>query len=342
MSPATGQRGGVEILAVSVTELSEPLAGLRLCDASVQRELERSLTHRGQLSPVAVYRSGSGLGLIDGYKRLRAARALGWQELRAEVHAVDEVGAKLLLWQSNVRGGLSDLEQAWLVRALYREEGLSQPEIGRLLGRHKSWVSRRVMLAEGLDEAVSGWVRLGLVSATAARELARLPRGNQAAVGQVVSQRGLTSRQVAQLVERLLGAPDEASYQRELEQVGQSPAPSSVPRRSAAGRTPGEWLVADAASVTRLCARLSARLLERSLGSLGDGAASEAARSLRAALGALQGLTRTITSRLEAWELYGEEHEELGESAGAGAPGSATRAPGNESACDRPDPAGQP
>jgi len=35
--------------------------------------------------------------------------------------------------------GAAEVEEAWVVRALYREERLKQAEIGLLLGRHKSW-----------------------------------------------------------------------------------------------------------------------------------------------------------------------------------------------------------
>jgi hypothetical protein len=62
---------------------------------------------------------------------------------------------------SNARQQLSDLEEAWLVRALYREDRLNQPQIAQLVGRHKSWVCRRLVLAEGLTSNVEPVVRLG-------------------------------------------------------------------------------------------------------------------------------------------------------------------------------------
>ena len=52
-----------------------------------------------------------------------------------------------------------------LVRSLYREERLSQPQIAMFLARHKSWVCRRVALAESLRPAIrDGWLRLALVA----------------------------------------------------------------------------------------------------------------------------------------------------------------------------------
>ena len=44
--------------------------------------------------------------------------------------------------------GMKELEEAWIVHALVREDGLSQVQVAELLERHKSWVSRRLALLE--------------------------------------------------------------------------------------------------------------------------------------------------------------------------------------------------
>jgi hypothetical protein len=76
-----------------------------------------------------------------------------------------------------------------------------------LLGRHKSWVCRRVSLIERLcDEAVE-LIKLGLLSVTAARELARLPRGNQRAPLGTIQKYRLDTRETARLVSILLERP---------------------------------------------------------------------------------------------------------------------------------------
>lgn len=49
---------------------------------------------------------------------------------------------------------MTELEEAWLIRSLHREEGWPQVEIARWFGRHKSWVNRRLLLAEGLADEV--------------------------------------------------------------------------------------------------------------------------------------------------------------------------------------------
>ncbi len=75
------------------------------------------------------------------------------------------------------------------------------------------------MLAEGLSDELTAHVRLGLVAASTAVELARLHRRNQDAAAKVVLQRGLTRRQTTRLVEGLLAAPEEQRLA-VLEQAG--------------------------------------------------------------------------------------------------------------------------
>lgn len=285
-------------LAVAPTELGEALATVRLCAPEAQQQMQLSLAKLGQLTPVQAYRTDKGLELFDGFKRVRAARELSWPKVRAEVHALDAAGAKVRLLRCNAGVGLSDLEEAWLVRSLHREDQLTQPQIAVLLVRHKSWVCRRLTLAEELSDELTASVRLGLVSATAAVELGRLQRCNQDAAAQVVARRGLTTRQTARLIDMLLATPP-TEWGRVLAEASQA-APPPAPRGGAPRRTPGEQLVADAWAMKRLSARLHARLLERSLQSLGPPACATVSRELLELRAALLSLTHTIDTRLAA------------------------------------------
>jgi ParB-like chromosome segregation protein Spo0J len=281
-------------LDVAPGELGEGLSSMRLCPPPAQQQMQLSLSRLGQLTPVQAYRLGASLELFDGLKRLRAARELSWPKLRVEVHELDAAGAKVRLLCCNASTGLAELEEAWLVRSLYREDRLSQPQIAMLLGRHKSWVCRRLALAESLSDELAASVRLGLVSATAAAELARLQRCNQDRVMEMVTRRGLTTRQTAHLVQSLLAAPPE-QWPKLLEQVS---TPPPAPRGGGARRTPGEQLVADAWSMKRLAARLHARLLERSLSSLGGPACAVVSGELAELRSTLGALSTTLDARL--------------------------------------------
>ena len=295
-------KGEATAIEVATAEVGEALCVVRLCAPEAQAQMRQSLTKLGQLTPVQVYREAGKLELIDGFKRLHAARAMSWPKLRAEVQQVDAAGAKVRLWRCNAGVGLTELEEAWLVRALYRDDKLTQPQIGQLLLRHKSWVCRRLMLVESLSDAVTADVRLGLLSASAVRELARLPRGNQDAAAQVAASRGLTSRQTARLVDALLGA-GEPERKKLLETAGAIDA--SAPSGGVRQRTPAEHLAADAFAMKRLSVRLHTRLLERPLSSLGVAAAVLAVRELVELRAALAALFLTLDERLAEKEFDG-------------------------------------
>ena len=287
---------------VELAELRADLGSLRLCTPEFEREMERSLLRHGQLTPVLACRESQGWLVIDGFKRLRSARTLSWSHLWVQPWECDGVQAKFLLWQCNQNHGLTDLEEAWVVRMLYREDGLSQPQIAQLFGRHKSWACRRLLLAEGLSEEVQADLRLGLLSVTMAREIGRLPRGNQGEVARLISRRGLTTRQGTRLVDELLAAPDEAGLQRVLEAAAHEGGGASIAADRRRHRTPGEALVNDVATVTRSCTRLHARLLGRPLTSFSAAAADVMAQGLRALRPGLVVLEQTIEGQLHKLE----------------------------------------
>ncbi len=284
---------------VDLAELRESHAGLRVLDGGAIRRMRESLGLHGQLMAVAVYRrqeDHGALEVVDGFKRLCAARELGWVLLRVRVLSVAGAEAKAAMGILNHGRGLSGLEEAWLVRSLYRDDALTQPQIGRLLGRHKSWVSRRLSLAEGLDEAVQAQVRLGLLAARTAEQVARLPRVNQRPAAEAVMRRGLTHHQAERLVAAVLARPEGERALALEEALAHAPelAGAASGRSRHAERTPAQWLLADVAAVTRLCARLQARLWERPLSALGKPAAQLVAEGLAGLKPVLAALGRTI------------------------------------------------
>jgi hypothetical protein len=134
--------------------------------------------------------------------------------LCARVIEADERSAKAALYSLNrVSGKPSELEEAWIVHALVREDGLPQVEVAELLGRHKRWVCRRLALIEKLDEAAKDDLKVGLLTPACARQLVRLPAGNQEEVLAVIRREALTVHEVAGVVDLLQRAPSRALQQ---------------------------------------------------------------------------------------------------------------------------------
>jgi ParB-like chromosome segregation protein Spo0J len=240
----TWDDGGIRPVAFAA--LGQRYRRYRLADLPAEGAMAGSLRRWGQLSPVVACAHGQQLEVLDGFKRLAAAQQVaGWTTLSVRVIDVDERTAKAAILGLN-RGQrpVRELEEAWIVQALVRDDGLTQVEAGQLLGQHKSWVCRRLALLEKLSVGVKEDLRLGLLGPALARQLTRLPAGNQQAVLSLTRRQTLTAQEVSGVIELLQGAsPEQAAFVLEkpreaLAQARGLPTALRDPRLSRAGN----WL----------------------------------------------------------------------------------------------------
>ena len=205
----------LEVRAEPVACLGERYRRYRLADAHAEQAMARSLERWGQLAPVVVCQREEQWQIVDGFKRLAAARVLAWPTVLARrLESDDERTVKAAVYGLNHVGQhLQELEEAWLVQALVREDGLSQVETAELLGRHKSWVCRRLALLEKLSIEVRSDLEVGVLPPSLARQLLRLPVGNQGEVLGAARREALTAVEVQGVVDLWLGAA--AAGQRE-------------------------------------------------------------------------------------------------------------------------------
>jgi ParB/RepB/Spo0J family partition protein len=197
--------GQIEDIAVS--KIGERYAAFRIVSPRADEAMAKSMKKYGQLSPVVCTSMEDGYELVDGFKRLRACRCIGRQTLKARVLNATERVLKAAIMQLNLGRSISELEEAMILSSLYREDGLAQTEIAVLLGRHKSWVSRRISLIERLSEEVREDIRLGLLAPSVGRELAMLPRGNQKETAAAIIKHRFSTREAAKLICYLLSRP---------------------------------------------------------------------------------------------------------------------------------------
>ena len=285
---------------VGVAELDDGLGALRLCDAGEVGLMRQSLERYGQLQPIVAFRDEGQLRVLDGLKRLRAARGMGWTELHTSIAETSAVDAKAWLFEVHRHQGLCELEEAWLVRSLQREDGLTQGAIAHCLGRHKSWVSRRLVLVEGLDEAVQADVRLGLLAPRAAVALSPLPRGNarQNCAAAVIVRRGMTVRQTERMVAELSSSQDSEEWSRCLTRFSETGgnATEASPEKPPTPRSDAEAIRSDVATLLRASVRLQVRLCQAPL----NDSEAERSRTLRQALEELLSMLDALSLTLSA------------------------------------------
>jgi ParB/RepB/Spo0J family partition protein len=203
--------------------------------------MKASLTAHGQLTALVVVERKGCPELIDGFKRHRAARQMGWTALRVAVMELDEQGQwAAMLALNRAAQSMTVLEEALVLREL-TAMGMTQSGIGQILNRHKSWVSRRIGLLERLHPELVAQIREGILPPGAARRLLSLPAGNQLELAAVVTHQGLGSQETEELVrlwrtadppvrEFLLKHPREALANARAGDPKQPPDPRLTPR----------------------------------------------------------------------------------------------------------------
>ena len=198
-----------ETMSIPITRIGERFASLRIVEPQAERMMLHSMQKFGQLTPVVTCRIVEGEHeLLDGFKRLRAGRQLGFSELTVRPLDVSLRACKAAMLQLNRVGrAISGMEEALVVHSLCHEDGLSQVEIGVLIGRHKSWVCRRLSLIERLSDEAQESIRLGLLPSSFGAELAKLQRCNQDLLLASIRKHRLTWRETRKVATALENSP---------------------------------------------------------------------------------------------------------------------------------------
>ncbi len=155
-----------EIQPLPLEWIDERLHRYRLQDAKREQKIVESLERYGQVSPVIICRQEEAYVLIDGFKRLRAARTLKGMTQTASPPggggpAGSESGHLQLEPTRPARGGIGGIVDRSCVGTRRRPVASGSAQ---LLGRHKSWVCRRLAMLERLCEAAREELRLGLLT----------------------------------------------------------------------------------------------------------------------------------------------------------------------------------
>jgi ParB-like chromosome segregation protein Spo0J len=233
-----------QVSPVPLDQLGDRFRRYRLRVPQAVTAMAQSLRRWGQCAPIVATLREERPEVLDGFTRWEAAlQVRGMTTLLVRLIDVDDRRAKAAIHGLNQTGRRPhELEEAWIVQALVREDGLSQLEVAELLGRHKSWVCRRLALLEKLCTEVRQDLEVGLLTPTAAREIARLPAGNQSEVLDLSRREALSGDELCGVVRLLLGSVTAeqkmfvlAKPREALGQAGAEKAKSWDPRLSAAG-----------------------------------------------------------------------------------------------------------
>ena len=192
--------------------------------AEADRELQAAIASVGILIPILVYpeveQGATDFIVLDGERRLRAARALSMKLVPVVVSdAPKKPGDRTLrqLIANGSRADLSPIEEATAIRSLMSETGWNAADSAKALGRSAATVSKLLALLD-LPASLQQDVASGAIAISAGHQLARIsdPDRQRALAADVKSGR--------------LNRDDIASASKRLVAAGRAGVPTAVPQ----------------------------------------------------------------------------------------------------------------
>lgn len=147
--------------------------------------------------------------LLDGGRRLAAAKRIGWKKIAAHLYDRGEQPVKAVALRSNILTKPMTLaEECEAVRYLHVEEKKSPDQISALLSKSRSWVMRRLALPN-LPAEVRGPVLDGRLSIGSGEKISLVPdAGARAYLATQAIQCGWSESDCRTAVETYLATPN--------------------------------------------------------------------------------------------------------------------------------------
>ncbi len=170
----------IDLKRIEIAHLDLKYLHTRIHNATAIGRMSESMERSGQISPVIVVPANAfGFMLMDGYIRVAALKRCGKDTVSAQVWQCSEQDAMIQVLARTQDRKWEFFEQAVLIHELKIHFQLSHRQIAEHLGTTKSFVTRRLVLLDNLDDEMRQHIRSGKLSMwSAARVIAPLARAN--------------------------------------------------------------------------------------------------------------------------------------------------------------------
>ncbi len=172
-------------------------------DESKLEDLKVSIKEKGVLQPILVRKHGDGFEVVAGERRLRAAKAIGLEQVPVIIKNVTDREALVLALVENIqREELNAIEEALGFKRLMEEFQFTQEAIAEAIGKDRSTVTNLLRLLR-LPEEIQKQVADTKLSMGHARALLSLEGADiQKKMAKAIIDQGLSVRQVEDLVKK--------------------------------------------------------------------------------------------------------------------------------------------
>jgi ParB family chromosome partitioning protein len=140
---------------------------------------EKSIRQYGLLTPIVLLENPTGeLMTLSGENELEVLKEMNVTKADVFITKLQNRSdtGKVILWLSSFQKGLNPLCEGLLLRELLNVGNYTQIELAQILMKSKSWVSKRLALAEQLEETVAEMVLSKKLCSASAQDIARLPK----------------------------------------------------------------------------------------------------------------------------------------------------------------------
>jgi ParB family chromosome partitioning protein len=164
-------------------------------------DLKSSIKEKGVLQPILVRSKEGHYEVVAGERRLRAARAIGMDEVPVIIKEVSDQEALVLALVENIqREELNPIEEAQAFKRLIEEFQYTQDKVAEAVGKDRSTISNLLRLLKLPDE-IQKSVYDGQLSVGHARALLSLELADeQRRLFELVIKKGLSVRELEDLV----------------------------------------------------------------------------------------------------------------------------------------------
>ncbi len=160
--------------------------------------------------------------LLAAEKDFHAAKSMGATELEVRVYAFTEKNAEVFSLIERLKlERLGAMEEAYLMKQLVRDHGLTQDDVAALIGCSRPAVANTLRLLTLAPEVV-GLVESGRLSAGHARTLVRVPQNQQYAFAEEALKRGYSVREMERAVKAFLTPPEVLQQEKDAKAAAKS------------------------------------------------------------------------------------------------------------------------
>ena len=199
------QKNKLKISEIPISSIRpNPNQPRKFFDNSALRELAESIKEYGVLQPITVRKVATGYELVAGERRLRSSQLAGLKTIPAIIINADEDKSAILALLENLqREDLSFFEIAEGYQKLIKDQGMTQDDIAKKLGKSQSTIANKIRLLR-LSPIVRKIIREYSLTERHARALLNLDPEKQLIAVRNICENNLNVRQSEELIANML------------------------------------------------------------------------------------------------------------------------------------------